>query len=82
MELYKEILSHALMCGEIPITFTGKDPDIASLMESKCYQSLQKIKDIIQDDSLSDNDCFDKIEEILCALEDIGSTGGSRHDFG
>ena len=25
---------------------------------------------------------YEKIEEIVCALESIGSNGGGRHDFG
>jgi len=49
------------------------------------YRSLfpcQKIKAVIEDDSLEDRDCFIKIEEIVSAFEDIGSTCGPRHDFG
>lgn len=48
----------------------------------QCYQALQKIKAVIQNDSLTDNECFMKIEEIICAFEALGSGGGSRHDFG
>lgn len=47
-----------------------------------CYQALEKIKAVVQDDSLSDGECFMRIEEIVCALEDLGSGGGPRHDFG
>lgn len=82
MELYKEILARALMCGEIQITFSGQEPDIAKMTEDKCYKTLQKIQAIIEDDSLNDKECFMKIEEIVCALEEIGSNGGNRHDFG
>lgn len=46
-------------------------------VESK---ALQRIKAIIDDDSLSDTDCFMRIEDIVCVLEDIGSGGGHRHD--
>lgn len=82
MELYKEILTHALVHGEVQISFSGKDPDITKIVESTSYQALQKIKAIIEDDSLEDKECFMKIEQIVCVLEEIGSTGGSRHDFG
>ena len=27
-------------------------------------------------------DVFEKIEEIVCLLEELGSSGGNRHDFG
>ena len=80
MELYKEILAHALAYGEVKVTFP--DMDISRIVEGECYQALQKIKAIIHDDSLEDAECFMKIEEIICTLEKIGSNGGSRHDFG
>lgn len=41
----------------------------------------QKRKAAIQDDSLSDPDCVFVIEEIITALEQIGSSGASRHDW-
>ncbi len=82
MELYKEILSHALMKGQIQVTLQGQEPDITKLIERECYKALQKIKTIIEDDSLEDSECFMKIEAIVCTLEEIGSDGGTRHDFG
>lgn len=82
MELYKEILAHALVYGEIQVTFSGEEPDILKIVEGECYKALQKIKTIIEDDSLEDKECFMKIEEIINVLESIGSTGGNRHDFG
>ena len=81
MELYQEILAHALAQGKVQITFSGSEPDISKIMESACYQALQKIKAIIEDDNPDDEECFMKIEQIVLALEEIGSTGGNRHDF-
>jgi len=81
MELYKEILAYALSYGEVKITFPDHNMDISQLVEGECYKALQKIKAIIHDDSLEDLECFMKIEEIICVLEDMGSSGGSRHDF-
>lgn len=80
MELYKEILSHALSYGEVKVTFPCED--ISVVTEGICYQALQKIKAIVQDQRLDDKECFDRIEEIVCVLESIGSGGGWRHDFG
>ena len=37
---------------------------------------------ILDDDSLDDATCFQKIEEIVCVFEEMGFNGGSRHDFG
>ncbi len=82
MELYKEILAHVLMRGEIQITFPGHEPNITEIVESVCYQALKRIKAIIEDDSLEDRECFMRIEEIVCTLEEIGSDGGNRHNFG
>lgn len=82
MELYQEILSHALQHGKVTVTFPGDMPDIAKILEGACYQTLQKIKAVIHDDSLEDDTCFMKIEAIICALEDAGIHCGARHDFG
>ena len=81
MELYKEILAHALTYGEVKITFS-EDCDLSKIVENECYQALQKIKAVIEDDSLDDPECFEKIEQIVCVLESISSGGGFRHDFG
>ncbi|MBQ7330678.1 MAG: hypothetical protein IJW94_02660 [Oscillospiraceae bacterium] len=82
MELYKEILAHALAHGEVHITFPGHEQDIVKIVEGKCYKALNEIKAIIEDDSLNDRECFMKVERIICAIEEMGSNGGSRHDFG
>lgn len=78
MELYKEILSKILMHGAPVDTFES----INRIIELECYKTLKRIKSIVEDESLSDEDCFMKIEEIVCAFEELGSSGGCRHDFG
>lgn len=80
MELYEEILLYHLQ-KMLDETHTSKT-DPCLIVESICYQALKKIKAIIEDDSLDDPECFMKIEQIVCALENIGSSGGTRHDFG
>ncbi len=82
MELFKEILAHALTTGEIRVIFSCNAPDLSELVESTSYKALQKIKAIIEDDSLEDSACFMKIEQIICTLEDLGISCGNRHDFG
>ena len=82
MELFQEMLIHALMNGEMTISIRGKDADIEAILENKCYQALKKIKAIITDDCLEDKECFMRIEKILHIFEEIGSNGGNRHDFG
>ncbi|MBQ9097824.1 MAG: hypothetical protein IJY50_00130 [Clostridia bacterium] len=80
MNLYEEILCKMLRQEQIEITFPQLDP--SQIIETECYQALQKIKAIVEDDSLDDPRCFEKIEEIVCLLEELGSSGGNRHDFG
>jgi hypothetical protein len=82
MELCRDIFIQGVMQGKIQISFEGTEKTIKELIEGQCYRALQKIKAIIEDDSLGDKECFQKIEEIICVLEEVGSNGGSRHDFG
>lgn len=80
MDLYKEILIHALEQGTVKVSFPKVG--LSEITEGICYKALQSIKEIIYDDCLNDKECFMKIEEIICVLESIGSDGGFRHDFG
>ena len=81
MELYKEILCNLLRKEAVEVRFPDLKPR-HKVIESICYRTLERIKEILQDDTLQDKECFLKIEEIICAFEEIGSNGGSRHDFG
>ena len=78
MNLYQEILINMLRKEEIHITFPNLMIDAKEVVGMECYQVLEKIKGIIEDDNLSDFMC---VEGIVCLLESIGSCGGSRHDF-
>ena len=80
MQLWKEILLRALEKNEIDAVENLND-QVVNFIECKSYQALNQIKAVIQDDSLSDKQCFYQIEEIICVLEEIGSNGGARHDF-
>ena len=82
MQLFHEIFAQAINDGKIQITVHCGEQAVAEVIEGICYQAIAKIKAIIQDDSLSDRECFAKIEEIVCVLEEIGINCGNRHDFG
>lgn len=82
VELYQEILAAVLAKEKMEIHFPNLKISPAEIVESESYQALQKIKAVIMDDSLTDSECFMKIEEIICIFEKIGSSGGPRHDFG
>ena len=81
MELYQQMFADALTNGRVQVTFTLSQGAFAELMEKQCYQALEKIRQILADDCLSDQDCYMRIEEIVCAMEEIGGFCGSRHDF-
>jgi len=78
MELHKDIFYKELgkmvfgYCCNVDINFN-------ELINAKAIESLQRIKTVIENDSLSDFDC---VEKIVCIFEDIGSNCGNRHDFG
>ena len=82
VDLYKQILIEALSNEKVQVTFPNLSIDAKEIVEGVCYQALKKIKTILDDPSLEDEDCFQKIEEIVCTFEEIGSGGGIRHDYG
>ena len=77
MELYEEILLHCSKTGKICLDINTED-----LVHDIAYQSMKKIKLILEQDQLDDRECFWRIEEVVRVFEEIGSDGGSRHDFG
>ena len=81
MELWQEIIAHELRKNS---QNESAMPEIYinEMLNNKCYQALKEIKDIIENDDLNDAECFDKIEEIVCVFERLGSGCGCRHDFG
>ena len=83
MELYQEILCHVLANEKVQVSFPNLiNTDVTKIVELECYKALRKIKAILENDALADSECFQQIEEIVCAFEALGSGGGSRHDFG
>lgn len=81
MELYKEILIKLLEKKTLNVSLSDVRINANELIEAESYQTLCEIKNIIEDDSLNDRECFSKIEEVICAFESIGSGGFTRHDF-
>lgn len=82
MELGFEILAHYLAQQNVQITFPGLKINAAEIVELQCYQTLRRIQEIARDDTLEDAEYFERIERIVCALEEIGIDGGNRHNFG
>ena len=77
MELYERILCETIARDVIP----SLQLDSAKLLELKCYQAIEKIYQIVSDETLDDPECFGKIEQIVGVLDELGIGGGGRHDF-
>ena len=52
------------------------------LVSDAAGRALLRIRDILADDSLSDERCFQKIAAVVTLLEELGISCGGRHDFG
>lgn len=52
-----------------------------SIVNSGALQLLEQIRQILDDDSLTDPECFQKIEAIVAAFQQHGIST-TRHDFG
>jgi len=82
MELYHELLFQYLINSSCEVRFPDINLNADDIVHTQCYKALQKIKEIIDDDSLNDKECFHKIENIIQVLESVGVSCGDRHDFG
>lgn len=82
MELWSEILCTILEHQTAEVTFPNLKLNPKEIVEMECYKALYRIKEILEDETLNDADCFRKIEEIVRLFEAMGSSCGYRHDFG
>lgn len=82
MELYKEILIKLLETEESQSKLLHTSLNLHEVIQSRCYQTLMQIKAVLEDHTLDDPECFEKIEAIVSLFEKLGSGCGSRHDFG
>ena len=78
MSLWQAILANVAekQWGEI------MQSEIEKLLEKECYKILDEIKAVLEDDGLDDEECFERIEKMVCIFEKAGSGCGTRHDFG
>lgn len=51
------------------------------LVSDASGRALLAIRNILADSTLSDENCFHRIESIVRLLEDLGIDCGERHDF-
>ena len=79
-KLYEEILEYVRYNQELYEEYPHLKKDAKEIVQLQCYRALNKIKKTLEKEWLDDETCFMRVEEIICALEDIGSGGGLRHD--
>ena len=78
---YQELLTKLLSQYPMQISFPTLQQNPAQLVELRCFQALRQIKEIISEPTLSDAECFQRIDAIVCVLEKLDSDGGAQHDF-
>ena len=81
MDFFMKILAKTLAEHGAAITISGGE-EMERLMRERCVQALREIREVLDDDTLDDPECFQRIERIVEIYEALGAGGGSRHDFG
>ena len=79
MDILMRVLADKLEKGEIKLEI---DSEVVAEIEKECMEVLRRIQTILADDTMEDPECFERIEQIVCAMESIGLNCGSRHDYG
>ena len=79
MEILQRMVANMISRGEATVILSD---DMTKHLENRCFEVLERIREIVADDELDDPECFQRIEQIVCELEIIGVDCGSRHDFG
>lgn len=83
-EFCAQILAKALVQADAEIRIQGlpASSHLNTMLETESLIALKKIRDVLDDDSLEDRECFRRIEGIVSVFETLGPGAGSRHDFG
>ena len=79
MEILQQMVVNMLSRGELGLSLPL---DFIDILNQRCVEILERIRRIVADDTLDDPECFHRIEQIVCVLEENGIDCGIRHDFG
>ena len=79
MQVLQRMVADMLSRGEVTLSLSQETMDY---VEKRCFVLLERIRQILADDTLDDPECFQRIEEIVSFLESNGIDCGTRHDFG
>lgn len=74
--LYENILKRAVENRMMNVDISNIQKDVDNI----CYNALNEIYEVINDQTLEDTDCFYRIEEIVRIYEKLGCLV-NRHDF-
>lgn len=81
MEFYLNILAKLLIENGAQVTISCGEETLEQMMKERYCQALKEIRDVLDDDTLDDPECFQRIEKIVEIYESFGADAGSRHDF-
>ena len=74
----EELLAQAV--GREALKYAARE-DLRQQVECEAVKLLEEIRDILDDDSMEDPECFEKIEAIVAAFHRRGLST-ARHDWG
>ncbi len=78
---YKEFLIGHLQKKDVEVRFPDLPMHIEMLAAMESCRALKRIRDILNDHTMDDPECFDAIERIIKEFEDM-CFSLDRHDFG
>ena len=78
---YKELLIGLLQKKAVEVRFPDLNMDIDALADLESCKALKKIRDILNDRTMDDPECFDAIERVIVEFETM-CFSLYRHDFG
>ena len=72
MTLYEELLWNCLQNAPVEVTFPNLSIHPNELIEMKCFQAIEEIRDILEDKKLTDQECAMQIRYIIYTMEEAG----------
>lgn len=79
MQVLQRMVADMLSRGEVTLSLSQETMDY---VEKRCYVLLERIRQILADDTLDDPECSQRIELMVSLMESNGIDCGTRHDFG
>ena len=81
MDFSLNLLAKLLMDSGVRVEIGCGEEVLERLLLHRCVQALRDIREVLDDDTLNDPECFRHIEKIVEIYEALDVGTGSRHDF-